>query len=173
VGFLNDVETFEMDPHGMGGIGEPAVSESVGREQIAEFVVVIGLGNADDWDKATRTAITLRPTSSTERRLRLARRAAGAWSRMKTNGLLATIGLARKEKNQRYLWYSDDEKPPRYRHQIGSEPRDRFCIVTEPRLSGPPFTFTLSQARREEMPMIHRQKAVYRLLSRTIPSTIC
>jgi len=32
-------------------IGEPAVSESVGREQIAEFVVVIGLGNADDWDK--------------------------------------------------------------------------------------------------------------------------
>ena len=51
-GALDDVETLEMDPHGMGGIGEPAVSERVAREQIAELVIEVGLRKAEDWNQA-------------------------------------------------------------------------------------------------------------------------
>jgi hypothetical protein len=48
---LNDVETFEVDPHGMSGIGELTVSESVGCQQVTELIVICGLGNAEDWYK--------------------------------------------------------------------------------------------------------------------------
>ena len=37
-----------MDPHGMGGIGEPAVGESVGGEKVAELVMSNGLRNAEN-----------------------------------------------------------------------------------------------------------------------------
>ena len=44
---LNDVESFKVNPHGVGGVGEATVRESIGGEQIAEFVVPARLGNAD------------------------------------------------------------------------------------------------------------------------------
>jgi hypothetical protein len=35
----------------MGGIGEPAVSEGIGCEEVAELVVETGLGDAEDGDE--------------------------------------------------------------------------------------------------------------------------
>src|SRR6202043_1027245 len=48
---LNDVETFEMDPHGMSWVGNFAVRESVGRQQVTEFVVILRLGNTQNWEE--------------------------------------------------------------------------------------------------------------------------
>ena len=44
-GLLNNVEGFKMDPHGMSGIGEAAVRESVRHQKIAEFIVHAGRRN--------------------------------------------------------------------------------------------------------------------------------
>jgi hypothetical protein len=45
---VNDVEAFEVDPHGMGWIREPSVSESVGSEQITELVMRVRLWDSED-----------------------------------------------------------------------------------------------------------------------------
>ena len=45
---LNDVEAFEMYPHGMGRIGQASVSKGIGREQIAEFIIPSRRGNSED-----------------------------------------------------------------------------------------------------------------------------
>ena len=42
---LVDVKTFEVRPHRMRGIGQPARSERVRRQQVAELVMNEGLGN--------------------------------------------------------------------------------------------------------------------------------
>src|SRR5579884_3045194 len=47
-GLLDDVEAFEMHPHGVSRIGKPAVSERVRREQIAEFIVKARLRYPED-----------------------------------------------------------------------------------------------------------------------------
>src|SRR5439155_8017427 len=46
--FLVDVEAFEVDPHGVSGVGEASVGEGVGHEQVAEFVVDAGDGDGFD-----------------------------------------------------------------------------------------------------------------------------
>src|SRR5262249_44968314 len=52
VGWLvNDVETFEVNPHGVGGIRDPPVSERVGCQQVTELVVKTRLGNAENGDQ--------------------------------------------------------------------------------------------------------------------------
>ena len=48
---MNDVEALKMNPHGMAGIGQPAVSESVSGEQVAELVMVARLGNTEDGEE--------------------------------------------------------------------------------------------------------------------------
>ena len=48
---LNDVETFEVNPHGMRRIRNPAVSKGIGGEKIAEFVIPAGLRDSQDWDE--------------------------------------------------------------------------------------------------------------------------
>ena len=45
---LNHVEGLKMNPHGMGGIGEVAVSKGVGGEQVAELVVGARLGECQE-----------------------------------------------------------------------------------------------------------------------------
>ena len=44
---LNDVEGFEMDPHGMSRIGQASMCKSICRQQITEFIMSIGLRNAE------------------------------------------------------------------------------------------------------------------------------
>src|SRR5208283_2840444 len=51
-GLLDDVEAFEVDPHGVRGIGEPAVSEGVGCEQIAELIVPARLWDTENRNEA-------------------------------------------------------------------------------------------------------------------------
>jgi hypothetical protein len=52
-GSLDDVEALEVGPHRVGGIGKFAVSEGIGRQQIAELVVEVGLGNAENGDEGS------------------------------------------------------------------------------------------------------------------------
>ena len=42
------MEGFEVLPHWVRGIGEPAVRECIGQEQITELIVHAGLGNRID-----------------------------------------------------------------------------------------------------------------------------
>ena len=46
---LQDVESVKEDPHRMRRIGEAAMRECVGREQVAELVVNGGYWNGQDW----------------------------------------------------------------------------------------------------------------------------
>jgi hypothetical protein len=110
-----------MDPHGMCGIGKPAVSESVGREQIAEFVVVIGLGDAEDWDERNANCNYAQTHKHHREALAPCQTGSGALESNENDRLPGDSGLARREKNQRYC--SNDENRLDYRHQIWSEPR--------------------------------------------------
>ena len=38
---------FEVDPHRMGWVGQPAVRKRLRREQVAEFIVDFGVWNTD------------------------------------------------------------------------------------------------------------------------------
>jgi hypothetical protein len=44
---VNDVEAFEVHPHWVGRVGEPAACKCVGREQIAKLIVDYGLRHVD------------------------------------------------------------------------------------------------------------------------------
>jgi hypothetical protein len=44
---LDDVETFEVNPHGVRGIGQTSVGEGIGSEQVAEFVMGRWLRDAE------------------------------------------------------------------------------------------------------------------------------
>src|SRR5256885_16902161 len=44
---LDDVETFEVDPHGVRRIGYSAVRESIGGEKVTEFIIPVRLRNPE------------------------------------------------------------------------------------------------------------------------------
>ena len=48
---FDDVEAFEVNPHGMSGVRDFPVSERIRREQIAELVVPPRVRNAKDRDE--------------------------------------------------------------------------------------------------------------------------
>jgi hypothetical protein len=48
---LDDVEALEVLPHRMGRIGEAPVGEGIRRQQVAEFIVCVWLGHAENWDQ--------------------------------------------------------------------------------------------------------------------------
>src|SRR5271166_3403052 len=52
-GMLNDVEALEKYPHRMRGIREAAVSERIGSEEIAEFIVPARGGDTKYWDQCS------------------------------------------------------------------------------------------------------------------------
>ena len=72
---LIDVKGFEVNPHGVGGIGHAAVSQRVGQQQVAELVMDRGFGNRQDGQERARRASASRPTESTARARRRARAA--------------------------------------------------------------------------------------------------
>jgi hypothetical protein len=45
---VKNMEALEMDPHGVGGIGQSALREGVGCEEVAEFVVYPRFRNSLD-----------------------------------------------------------------------------------------------------------------------------
>jgi hypothetical protein len=47
-GLLDDVETLEVNPHGMSRVSESSVRKSIASEQVAELVVGAGLRNAEN-----------------------------------------------------------------------------------------------------------------------------
>jgi hypothetical protein len=97
---LSDVETFEVDPHGMSRIGDFAVSKCVGSKQIAKLVVQGGLGsaknrnecdaNGDDAETDDQNCEPAPPRQASERML----------NRKKRRRLAADGGISRGEKDQ-------------------------------------------------------------------------
>ena len=94
---LNDVETFEVDPHRVYGIRETAVRESVGREQIAELVVPGRLRHAPQRNQRDADGERVSPTATTARVFRRARRENQL--RADKNGVFRFGDLFRREKN--------------------------------------------------------------------------
>ncbi len=66
---LNDVETLEVHPHGMGRIGHASVSEGVGREQITEFIIPARRGNSKDGDQGNANGNHQQPDHDNGQRL--------------------------------------------------------------------------------------------------------
>jgi hypothetical protein len=86
----------------MGGIGEPAVSESVGCEQIAELVVEAGLRNSEDGDEC-RADHDDAETDEDDAEAPAARQASAGPLQGEENGRLRKIGvLSGRKENQAY-----------------------------------------------------------------------
>jgi hypothetical protein len=98
---LNDVEAFEMNPHGMRGIGKPAVSEGVGREQVAEFVIEAGLRNAEDGDQAYTNCDYAESSEEYAEALVPCQAGKSTFERTEDRGLSAQRIFLRPEQNQR------------------------------------------------------------------------
>ena len=103
---LDDVETFEVDPHGMGGVREPAVSESVSGKKIAELVVEARLGNAEEGDECEANCDNAETHEDHGEVPAPGQAGTCALQGMKSRSLETRGAASRREKNQPCLLYT-------------------------------------------------------------------